>query len=158
VETREMVFQIGFLRIPTKERRAIVKERDPLSELPQGVTTAGDALRKAFEGFSWFPNELIPVLFAPTDEDAIRTTLDTLMLGHQEGQLDGKEIQVSVTFFGTITQESQNEATRRHFVSWVNENSWRGVNQDRAKFAALYIPLKRLAASLQNHTELFESP
>ncbi len=133
-----------------------MKERGPLDDLPEGVTTVGEALRKAFEGFSWFPNELIPVLCAPYCGEAIRASLDSLMRRHEAGELENKEIQVSVIFFGTITGESTNEASRRHFISWVSDNNWRGRTEEQGRFAQLYIPLKRLADSLQNHKELFE--
>jgi len=135
-----------------------VKRRDPLSELPEGVTTLGDAVRKAFEGYSWFPNELIPVMLAPACEETMHAALDTLMRRHQAGQLDSQEIQVSVTFFGTVTHEPQNEASRRHFVSWVSDYTLTGKKkeEEREHIAQLYIPLKRLADSLQNRRDLFE--
>lgn len=133
-----------------------MKRRDPLSELPGGVTTLGAALGKAFEGFSWFPNELIPVMLSPSCEETIHTALDALMRRHRAGQLDNQEIEVSVIFFGTLTQESQDDATKRHFISWVNDNSCSGSSEERARVAQLYIPLNRLADSLQNRKDLFE--
>ena len=127
-----------------------MKRNDPLRQLPGGVTTAGDAVRRAFEGFNWFPNELIPVMFSPSSEEAMHTALDGLMHRYEASQLGDQEIQVSVTFFETVTQEPKNEAARRHFVSWVHDNILRGTGDERQRVAQLYTPLKQLADSLQN--------